>query len=51
VLAADSGPKFSGDGGATDGKLDFDWRKKGDVDAGCRQFGPFLGCKYVNVTI
>jgi hypothetical protein len=51
LLAADSGPAFSGNGGAVDGKLDFGWWKKGDVGAGCLKVCPFVGCKYVSVTI
>jgi hypothetical protein len=38
VLAADSGPKFFGDGGAADCKLDSGWRKKGGVGVGCQNF-------------
>ncbi len=51
LLAADSGPAFSGNGGAVDGKLDFGWWKKGDVGAGCLKVFPFIGCKYVSITI
>jgi hypothetical protein len=62
VLAADSGPKFCGDsgdggttggaaGGATIGKLDFGWRKKGNVGAGCLKVYQFVGFKNVSIAI